>query len=69
MAYWLDLVLIVFTTYFRRLLLKAMYLQLRADTMNERLVCGYDEALSLAALALQGEIGDFKQVGQSPSSI
>ena len=39
-----------------------MYIQLRADIINERITATPDEALSLAALALQCELGDYKSV-------
>ena len=39
-----------------------MYIQVRADTIDERMLTTPDEALSLAALALQCELGDYKAV-------
>nr|CAB3263009.1 uncharacterized protein LOC100186523 [Phallusia mammillata] len=42
-------------------MLRAMYFQLRVDLLDERITCIYDDALSTAALALQHEIGDYKQ--------
>ena len=42
--------------------LKGMYAQLRTDIVDERVSTSHDDALSIAALALQCEIGDYKAV-------
>ena len=39
-----------------------MYIQVRADVMDERILCSLDEALGLTSLALQSELGDYKSV-------
>jgi len=39
-----------------------MYIQIRADVIDERIMATPDETLSLAALALQCEFGDYKPV-------
>lgn len=36
-----------------------LYLQLRHDLLEERLLCNEDKALTLTALALQAEYGDY----------
>nr|XP_009858462.2 tyrosine-protein phosphatase non-receptor type 13-like isoform X1 [Ciona intestinalis]XP_018667116.1 tyrosine-protein phosphatase non-receptor type 13-like isoform X1 [Ciona intestinalis] len=41
-------------------IIRATYMQLRDDVISERVVCTHDDALSIAALALQCEIGDYK---------
>jgi len=41
-------------------LLQAIYMQVRADVIDERLRCSHDDALGICSLALQCEVGDYK---------
>ncbi|XP_077971035.1 FERM and PDZ domain-containing protein 2-like isoform X2 [Styela clava] len=41
-------------------LLQSIYVQIREDLMNGRIVCNYEQAIMLAAYSLQYELGDFE---------
>lgn len=44
-----------------------LYLQLRKNVLEQQILCTEDDLITLGGLALQAEIGDFKDFVRRPS--